>query len=267
MKAVSFTKILLVTVLSLSYGLLVFAQPPAKDARPFPVGETLTYEAKISKIIKGIAVADLSFTVSDLPESSDLLITSEARSKGTLIKLFRYSFLQQFKSRVDGDSLQILGTAKHDVQRERVRDSAAIFDYDEKRVTYVETDPNDVNRPPRKIASAIGDDTNDMVSGVYKIRTMPLTVGKSFEVEVSDSGLVYKVPVKVTARELQKTIFGRVWCFRVEPDIFGPGRLIEKEGRMSIWLTDDARRLPVRSQINTEYGRVEVKLKKALNIK
>jgi hypothetical protein len=267
MKAVLFTKILLVTVLSFSFGLAGFAQPPAKDARPFLVGETLTYEAKISRIIKGIAVADLSFTLTDLPESHDLLINSEARSKGTLVKLFRYSFLQQFRSRIDGDSLQILGTAKHDVQRERVRDSAAIFDYDEKRVTYVETDPNDVNRPPRKIASAIGEDTNDLVSGVYKIRTMPLTVGKSFEIAVSDSGLVYKVPVKVTARELQKTIFGKVWCFRVEPDIFGPGRLIEREGRMSIWLTDDARRLPIRSQINTEYGRVEVKLKKALNVK
>ena len=117
MKAVSFTKILLVTVLSLSFGLVSFAQPPAKDARPFLVGETLTYEAKISRIIKGIAVADLSFTVTDLPESDDLMITSEARSKGTLVKLFRYSFLQQFKSRIDGDSLQILGTAKHDVQR------------------------------------------------------------------------------------------------------------------------------------------------------
>jgi hypothetical protein len=267
MKAVSFTKTLLLTVLSVAFGLSSFAQPPAKDARPFLVGETLTYEAKISRIIKGIAVADLSFTLTNPAGTDDLLITSEARSKGTLVKLFRYSFLQQFQSRIDGDSLRILGTAKHDVQRERVRDSAAIFDYGEKRVTYVETDPNDVNRPPRKIASAIGDDTNDLVSGVYKIRTMPLTVGKSFEMAVSDSGLVYKVPVKVTARELQKTIFGKIWCFRVEPDIFGPGRLIERDGRMSIWLTDDARRLAVRSQINTEYGRVEVKLKKALNIK
>lgn len=267
MKAVSFFKTLIVTFLSFSFASFCFAQPPVKDARPFIAGETLLYEAKISKIIKGIAVADLSFTLTNPPGSDDFLITSEARSKGTLIKLFRYSFLQQFQSRMDGDSLRILGTAKHDVQKERVRDSAAIFDYKERRVTYVETDPNDVNRPPRKIASSIADETNDLVSGVYKIRTMPLTVGKSFEISVSDSGLVYNVPVKITARELQKTIFGKVWCFRVEPDVFGPGRLIEREGKMTIWITDDARRLPVRSQINTEYGRVEVKLKKAENLK
>lgn len=267
MKAVSFFKTLILTVLCLSFGLVCFAQPPVKNDRPFLIGETLTYEAKISRVIKGMAVADLSFTLTNPPGTEDLLITSEARSKGSLIKLFRYSFLQQFQSRIDSDSLRILGTAKHDVQKERVRDSAAIFDYQERRVTYVETDPNDVNRPPRKIASSIDDDTSDIVSGVYKIRTMPLTVGKSFEITVSDSGLVYRVPVRVTARELQKTIFGKIWCFRVEPDIFGPGGLIERDGRMSIWLTDDARRLPVRSQINTEYGRVEVKLKKAVNIK
>jgi hypothetical protein len=96
---------------------------------------------------------------------------------------------------------------------------------------------------------------------------MPLTVGQTIQMTVSDSGLVYTVPVTVAARELQKTIFGKVWCFRIEPDIFGPGRLIERKGSMKIWLTDNDRRLPVRSQINTEYGRVEVKLKTASNVK
>ncbi|MCU1289858.1 MAG: hypothetical protein JWN60_2087, partial [Acidobacteria bacterium] len=47
-----------------------------------------------------------------------------------------------------------------------------------------------------------------------------------FEVSISDSGLVYKIPVRVTARELQKTIYGKIWCFRVEPEVFGTNRLI-----------------------------------------
>jgi hypothetical protein len=243
------------------------AQIPAKKGLPFAVGESLTFEAKISRVIKGIAVADLNFSVTAEPGTENLVINSEAKSKGTLIKIFRFSFLQQYESTIDPISLRILATKKHDVQRDRVRDSGAIFDYKEKRVIFIETDPNDTSRPPRKIASTLNENTSDIVSGVYLLRSMPLTVGQTVDMVVSDSGLVFTVPVKVTAREQQKTILGKVWCLRLEPDIFGPGRLIERKGKMTIWLTDDDRRLPVRSQINTEYGRVEVKLKTASNIK
>jgi hypothetical protein len=266
MKTAGF-KLLTVTVFALLSGLISFAQPPAGGTLPFIAGETLTYQAKVSKIIKGITVADLSFTVVNVPGKDDLVIRSEARSKGTLVKIFGFSFLQQFESTIDAKGAHILKTVKHDVQKERVRDSEALFDYGEKRVTYVETDPNDTSRPPRKIASTIEDSTHDIVSGVYALRNMALTVGKTIQMTISDSGLVYAVPVKITARERQKTIFGKVWCFKLEPDIFGPGRLIEREGKMTIWLIDDARRLPVRSQINTEYGRIEVKLKTAAGLK
>jgi hypothetical protein len=44
-------------------------------------------------------------------------------------------------------------------------------------------------------------------------------------------------------------------------------RLVEKEGDMTIWITDDARRLPVRAQINSDLGRIEVKLKTASGLK
>jgi hypothetical protein len=84
---------------------------------------------------------------------------------------------------------------------------------------------------------------------------------------VSDSGLVYDIPVRIAARELQKTIFGKQWCFRVEPEVFGPNRLIEREGGMQIWITDDARRLPVRSVVNTPYGKVDIRLKSAKNLR
>jgi Protein of unknown function (DUF3108) len=91
---------------------------------------------------------------------------------------------------------------------------------------------------------------------------LPLVVGKTLVLNISDAGLVYQVPVRVTARENQKTILGKVPCFRVEPEVFGTGRMIEGEGNMTIWITDDNRRLPVRSVLNTSLGKVEVKLRK-----
>ncbi|MGI8882691.1 MAG: DUF3108 domain-containing protein [Pyrinomonadaceae bacterium] len=253
--------------LFLAFAFAAFSSAQTIKKLPFQIGETLVYEGRFSKIIKGIAIADLSFSVTKADDKNNFLIKSEVKSKGSVLKLFRYSFLQQINSTVDAEDFRVLKTVKHDVQKERVRDSEAVFDYRQNRVTYIETDPNDAARPPRRIASEIRETTQDMVSGIYALRLLPLAVGASFEINVSDSGLIYKIPVRVAAREQQKSIFGRVWCFRVVPEVFGTNRLIEKEGSITIWITDDARRLPVRAQINSDIGRVEVKLQSATGLK
>lgn len=224
-------------------------------------GEMLKYEGKINRFKVSFSIAELTFTTSRAPNSTDLFVKAEAVSKGTLLSLFRFSFFQQVNSTVDAEAFRILKTTKRDVQKERVRESEAIFDYKNKRVTYIETDPKDKMRAPRHIASEITDLTQDMVSAIYYLRMQQLSIGKRFEIQVSDSGLVYKVPVVVTAREQQKSPLGKLWCWRIEPEIFGFGRLIERKGKMVIWMTDDERRVPVRSQVNTEYGKVDIKLK------
>jgi hypothetical protein len=252
----------------LAFSLVHFGQPQTQNvAGPGSIfaGEKLIYEGKVSKLRLSFSIAELTFSASTKAESNELLINAEGVSKGTMLKLFKFSFLQQYESTIDLANFNVLKTTKHDVQKQRVRDSEATFDYKEKRVSYTETDPKDSNRPPRRIASEIGDHMNDMISAIYAVRLQSLTVGKRFDLEVSDSGLVFKVPVVVTAREQQKTVTGKVWCLRVEPEIFGKDRLIERKGKMVIWMTDDVRHTPVRATVDTEYGKVEIKLKSVIN--
>jgi hypothetical protein len=216
------------------------------------VGESLSYEGKVSRLKISIAIADLTFTVARQADGGNLSIKSEAVSKGTMLKLFRYSFLQRYESIVDPATFRILKTTKHDVQKQRVRDSEAVFDYSAKRA-------------PRRIASEITSQMNDMISAIYAVRLRTLAVGDNFELSVSDSGLVYKLPVSVTKRERVNTPSGKAWALRLEPDLFGPGRLIERKGKMVLWLTDDDRHLPVRADIDSEYGKVEIKLKSVVS--
>ncbi|MDQ3323916.1 MAG: DUF3108 domain-containing protein [Acidobacteriota bacterium] len=238
------------------------AQVPAK-IEAYKAGESLVYEAKFSKaLLRGIEVAVVNFTVEKSPGSRNFLVKSEAKSKGTLSGIVLRDFLQNYESTVDGENFSILKTVKLDRQGDRVRQSEAVFHYKTKRVIYTETDPDEAARPPLLVASAIENGTQDLVSSIYALRRLPLAVGKSFELKISDSGLIYTIPVHVTKRELQKSVSGKTWCFRVEPEVFGKNRLIEKDGTMIIWITDDARRLPVRAQINTDLGRIEVKLKR-----
>lgn len=241
------------------------AQPEQtlSNGRQF-AGEVMKFDGKFNKLKISFTVAEMTFESVLAPNGNDIIIKGEAVSKGTLTKLFRFSFLQHYESTVDpANGFRILKTTKHDVQKERVRDSEAIFDYGQRRVTFVETDPKDPMRPPRRIASEIPDKMNDMVSGIYSLRLMQLKNGDHLTIKVSDSGLIYDVPVSVTGREQLTTVLGKkMWCLKVEPDIFGPGRLIEtQKGKMVIWMTEDDAHIPVRTQINASIGKAEIKLK------
>jgi len=234
---------------------------------PFAVGESLSFEGKINKFAVSVTIGDMTLDVAGITDDGRVQLKADARSRGTMLKLFRYSFLQQIDAITNARDLRSISTKKHDVQKQKVRDSVATFDYPERTVTWVETNPNEPMRPPRTIASDLDGPTYDIVSALYFIRTLPLSVGYSTAFNVSDSGLVYRIPVRVAARERQKTIFGDVWCYRVEPVVFGRGRFFEQEGKMEIWITDDARRVLVRARVSAEVGKIDVRLKSAKNLK
>lgn len=239
---------------------------PGASARsfsnPYTAGETLEYEGKYKKFGFSFGIAEMTFKVRMNEADGSYHVLSEARSKGTLAKLFNFSFYQKIESTVDSQTLQVTRSVKRDEQRDRIRDSEADFDYLLKRVTWTETDPNDPVKPPKRVASTITAETQDLVTGVFVLRGKDLAVGKKLMFKITDSGLVYDVPVKVTGREKEKTLFGKIDCWKVEPEIFGDGRVIEQKGSLTIWLTADERRIPVRAKLKTELGRVDIKLEK-----
>lgn len=249
---------------------LSFAQTSGGRASaefPFAVGESLSFEGKINKFAVSLTVGDMTLEVVEATNDGKFKLKADARSRGTLLKWFKYSFLQEIDTTANSRDLRSLSTKKHDVQKQKVRDSVATFDYEDRQVTWVETNPSEPLKAPRTIASDLDGPTYDIVSSLYFIRTLPMSVGYSTMMYISDSGLVYKIPVLVAARERQKTIFGDVWCYRVEPVVFGPGRFFEQKGKMEIWITDDARRIPVRARVNAEVGKIDIRLRETKNLK
>ena len=256
------TRILNLFLVFLLASMATISAQTEPNVDPYRPGESLSFIGKYKKFGLAFTVGEFSFTVSKTPDNKNYFISSVAKSRGALIKLFNFKFLQTFDSTVDSNALQILKTVKRDQQGKRVRDSQADFDYEEKKVTWVETDPNDSARPPKRVASSIEPGLQDIVTVVYMLRQKPLAIGKKFLFKVSDSGLVYDVPVSVTGRERKNSIFGKLWCWRIEPEIFGPGKFIEQKGSLTFWITDDARRIPIRAKLKTKFGDVHIKLKK-----
>jgi hypothetical protein len=257
------------------------AQAKLIEPSSSPIGqaEELVYEGEFSRaLLRGINVAELRFTVSRAPGTVananaatqsqradyNLHLTMEAVSKGILRKLFGLNFRQRFESTIEPTSLAVLQTNKIDEQGKRHRISEAVFDRDAGKVVWTERDPNDPNRPPRVVTNQMSGAVQDIASAFYYLRHQPLELDDSFELLISDSGQVYHTPVRVTQRKKMKTVVGEVWALRVEPEIFGEGRMLRGKGKMSIWYTDDERRLPVKAQISNELGTLDIKLKKVL---
>ncbi|MGB9181733.1 MAG: DUF3108 domain-containing protein, partial [Pyrinomonadaceae bacterium] len=253
-------RVLLFSILAFALSLwsvYAFAQTQGSalaSSAPLETTEELVYEGKLTRsLLRNVSIAEIRFTAQRTPQtalvkSSDnenatmplLVFRGEAQSKGLLTKLFKLNFHQKIESTVEPGSFTVLQTNKVDDQNNRHRVSETVFDKTTGKLTWTEREPGNDTRPPRIVTADFNAPVQDIASIFYYIRTQPLEVGRSFEINVTDSGHVYRLPVKVVEKTQMKTVLGKVQVVRVDPEIFGAGRLIESKGSMSLWFTDDA---------------------------
>ncbi|MDQ2936714.1 MAG: DUF3108 domain-containing protein [Acidobacteriota bacterium] len=244
----------------------------------FESGEELVYVAEFSRVfLKKVDVADFRFTAGreNLPRSIDsgssrkagdatysLKFTGDVSSKGFFSKLFNLHFRERIESLVEPLSFTVQKTKRVDEQGKRSRTSESV--YANGKVFWIERDPNNPARTPRSATANFTGQVQDVLSAIYFLRTQPLEIGKTFEVTVSDSGRVYQIPVRVLEKKRLKTVLGRVEALRLDPDVYGPNRMIAGEGQFTIWLTNDSRRIPVSARIKTSYGTFDITLRKVI---
>jgi hypothetical protein len=242
--------------------------------RPFETGEELHFEAEFSRsLLRKLDVADLKFSatrtaVANATQDSQpyaLTFTADIASKGFFARLFNLKFRERVESTVEPLSFTVQRTTILDEQGKRVRATEATFDRSKGKMTWTLRDPNNPSAEPRHSITDFTGQLQDVLSAIYFIRTQRLEVGKSFDIFIGDGGRVYQIPVKVVEKKRMKTVLGRVDVLRVNPELFGPGRLIEQnEGEMSLFVTADERHVPVGGRVKTEYGTFDIKLKRVI---
>jgi uncharacterized protein DUF3108 len=240
-------------------------------AHSFEPNEELLFVAEFSRaLLKNVDVADFRFTSQREPLQQavpngvpySLKFTGEVSSRGFFVKLFNLKFREWMESVVEPASFTVHKTKRIDEQGKRSRISEAV--YADGKVSWTETDPNNPSRTPRTSDATFTGQVQDVLSAIYFLRTQPLALGKTLHLTISDSGRVYQVPVRVVEKKRMKTILGRVEALRVDPQLFGPGGMMARNGHISIWYTNDHRRIPVKAKIKTDYGTFNVTLRKII---
>ena len=101
--------------------------------------------------------------------------------------------------------------------------------------------------------------THDILSAFYFIRTQPLEVGKSFELAAVSGKKNYKLKVICHREETVEVPAGTFKTWVVEPILKEDG-LFKAKGQLWIWITRDARRMPVKMQSKIPVGSIKAEL-------
>lgn len=100
---------------------------------------------------------------------------------------------------------------------------------------------------------------HDILSAFYSVRARELRVGDTFNLDCHADRKNYPLRTEVLRRERVSVPAGTFDCLVLEPALRTPG-LFKQEGKLTVWLTDDERRIPVQMKSKLAIGSIAVVL-------
>jgi hypothetical protein len=220
---------------------------------PFKPGEKLTYEISWSNIIQaGTAVMEVREGQKTNGEMVYHLV-STAHSSRLLSKFYIVS--DTIESVFDGENRRPLSFSLDQSHGKRKKKRAMTFNYREGTVTVLsEGQQNAYPVPP---------DIQDPLSALYFVRSkQDFIVGKPIIVNVHEDESNWAVEVFVLGKEKLKTSFGEFNTIKLKTYPRYEG-VFQNKGEIYIWLTDDARKIPVLMKSTISIGSIVATLVEA----
>lgn len=180
-------------------------------------------------------------------------------STGLVSKLFKVN--NDYVSNLGSDLCSSSSFLKAE-EGSRRKETRVTFDREERKAEYLEKDLGQ-----NKVVAAHEIDipacVHDVLGGLYALRTLSLQPGQSTQVAVSDGKKSVMARVEAQQREEIKTPAGSFRTIRYEAFLFND-ILYRRYGHLYVWLTDDARKLPVQIRIRLQFavGTITLQLEK-----
>ena len=239
------------------------AKPAAKTAAaprterpvPFALGETLSYDVSWSSYL---TAGTATTTVKEKKPSfgsTAYYIVAEGRPTTLLSKL--YSVYYKIDTLIDSFTLLPQRGSVYSEEGKRRRFKASQFDRAAKKVLFEYKADTTV-----KDAFATSPVTQDALSAIYVLRAIPLKAGDKMTMPVTDNGINYKVQFDVGAAEKVRTPMGEQSALKVRLSVFDDKNAAVGKN-VAIWISEDARHLPVKLQADLPVGSFNLLLREA----
>jgi hypothetical protein len=228
------------------------AQAPstASSALPFQSGEELTYSISWSNVFSA-GKATMSVLQEQGAHGEKLLrFLSTARSVGMVDKFYRVD--DNVQSLFDPAHLRPLAYLMHQRHGKRKKERDLVFDHSKGKVIS--------RRDGTEETAEVPGDAQDALSSLYYLRTREtFTNGSPVVINVHDSGKTWAVEIHVLGRERITVPAGTFDTIKLKTYPKYEGVFMHK-GEIFIWLTDDARRVPVLMKSTITIGSIMASL-------
>lgn len=227
----------------------------AQTAGPLPRKEVLFYNVEWRLIQAGNAKLTLQSTPAPRPGWQ---VDLHLESAGLVSKLYRVN--DDYMATLNPDfCAQDIHIKAHEGGRQR--ETSVHFDPAARKASYLERDL--VKHTALTLETDIPSCVHDVIGGLFFLQTRNLEAGRSIEVPVSDGKKAIMAKVEVQQREQIKVPAGTFRTIRCEAFLFD-GKLYRRPGHLYVWLSDDARKLPVRIQVRLQFtiGTITIQLEK-----
>lgn len=224
----------------------------AKTGAPWD-GEQLKYGLYYSFVKAGTAYIRNRGLV-DIGGRPAYLIQTTAFSASVIDAFFKVRDINQ--SWLDAQTFYSRGYGQSVREGNYKRDEWVIFDPANRRY-YGQIQKKEA---PREISDTLETDVTDFLTALYYVRAQKLEPGKDIVFDIINREKQYPLIVKVHGRERVKTPAGHFDCIKVEPQLRGEGIFVAKGKSLTVWLTDDAYRMPVKMKTEVFIGSVSATL-------
>ena len=211
----------------------------------FGVGEKLVYAVQYGIINAGEATLEVR-NIAIIDSTPCYYIVSNARTND-VFSVF-YKVRDRYVSLMDTTELVSLRYEKHLREGKYKNDRKVVFDQ-KRHIAHYED--KEIPIPPR---------TQDVLSSMYYMRTLPLGVGHQVAIANNTDGKNYPLVVKVLGEERVTVEAGTFDCLVVEPFLRYPG-IFQQKGRVKVWVTNDKYKIPVLVKSKVIIGEVSAVLK------
>jgi len=256
-------------IITLAGGLLAFMPGPKRERIPeiepirklnqtaFKKGEFLRYDVTYGYFSAATATLEIADFSKKINGRNTFHVVGKGKSAGALNWFFKVE--DRYETYIDEEAILPWKFIRH------VREGGYELDRDIRFDQYLNTAT--VTQNGDKYYN-VEPNTQDLLSAFYYARTLDMQdaeIGQEFVINTFFDREMYPLKFKFLGSEVVTTDLGSFNCLKFRPMV-EKGRVFKEEEDMTLWVSDDANKVPIRVKSDLLVGSIEMDLVEHKNL-
>tara|TARA_B100000963_G_scaffold269563_1_gene237699 strand:- start:2135 stop:2947 length:813 start_codon:yes stop_codon:yes gene_type:complete len=223
----------------------------------FNKGEFLRYDVSYGFFDAAKATLEIAPESKEIKGRKTMHVVGKGRSSGALRWFFKVN--DQYETYIDEEAILPWKFVRHVREGGYKLDRNIDFNHYSNEATVFEKDTKNFVVKPN---------TQDLLSAFYYARTLDLQnakIGQEFVINTFFDLEMYPLKIKFFGKEKVETKLGEFNCLKFRPMV-EKGRVFKEEEDMTLWISDDNNKVPIRLKTNLLVGSIKMDLVEHKNL-